>query len=338
MAEILAPVAGSVTTMATSRLGAALLHATLWVTPYPMARAVRRQFAASGAATNQALEAHVPDDVEWWFDEPYGTAPHEVYDLYRPFDPDGTRPVLPAIVWVHGGGFVGGDKGHLRGWCCILASRGFAVVAPRYTLAPEVAYPAPVQQVVDVLGHLTRDAAAVGVDPDRIVVAGDSAGAQIAAQAAAVVADPAYADASGVVVAEGTPVPAGAVLCCGPYDLALVRPGKGLFADFETCCMWSYAGTRSFRTSRDFTTMSVVDHVSPAFPPTFVTVGNADPLAPHTESLVRALEAQGVAVEQACFAADHQPALEHEYQFDLSLADARDALARIVAFAEARTR
>jgi acetyl esterase/lipase len=320
-----------------ARLGAAALHATLWVSPYPMARAVRRQFRASGAATNRALEEHAPDDVEWWFDEAYGPAAHEVFDLYRPFDPAGGRPVLPAIVWVHGGGFVGGDKSDLRGWCCILASRGFAVVAPRYSLAPEVEYPAPVQQVVDLLGFLAREAAAVGVDPARLVLCGDSAGAQIAAQAAAVIADPEYAEECGVEVPYDIVAPAGAVLCCGPYDLSLVRPGKGLMADFETCCMWSYSGNRAFRQSLDFATMSVVDHLTPDFPPTFVTVGNADPLAPHTESLVRALEAEGVPVEQACFAADHLPALEHEYQFDLSLADARDTLEKIVAFAKGLT-
>ncbi len=321
-----------------ARMAGAALHATLWATPYPMARAVRRQFAASGAATNRALEELAPPEVEWWFDEPYGSAHDEVLDRYRPFDADGARPVLPAIVWVHGGGFVGGAKEHLRGWCCILAARGFAVVAPRYSLAPEVEYPAPVQQVVDVISHLGRDAARLGIDPARVVLAGDSAGAQIAAQVAAVLTDSEYAAACDVEVAEGTTAPVATVLCCGPYDLGLVRPGKGIMADFETCCMWSYSGSRAFRTSRVFSTMSVVDHVTPAFPPTFVTVGNADPLAPHTVSLVDALEAQGVPVEQACFDAAHAPALDHEYQFDLSLADARETLEKIMEFAERRTR
>jgi len=324
-----------------ARFVGAVLHATLWVSPYPMARAVRRQFAASGAVTNRALEERAPAEVEWWFDELYGGGRREVLDLYRPFDADGDadgdRPRLPAMVWVHGGGFVGGAKEHLRGWCCILAARGFAVVAPAYGLAPEVEYPAPVQQVVDVVSHLGRDAARLGVDPARIVIAGDSAGAQIAAQVAAVLADAEYAEECDVEVAEGTPVPAAAVLCCGPYDLSLVRPGKGLMADFETCCMRSYSGSRDFRTSRGFATMSVVDHVTPAFPPTFVTVGNADPLAPHTVSLVDALRAQGVRVETACFAEDHRPALEHEYQFDLSLADARETLEKIVEFARRST-
>lgn len=319
------------------RFGAAVLHATLWFSPYPMARAVRRQFAASGAATNRALEELAPPAVEWWFDEPYGPARDEVLDLYRPFDADGERPMLPAIVWVHGGGFVGGDKSHLRGWCCLLAAHGFAVVAPRYSLAPEVEYPTPVQQVVDVISHLGRDAARLGVDPRRVVLAGDSAGAQIAAQVAAVLTDAAYAEACDVEVAQGTSAPVATVLCCGPYDLGLVRPGKGLMADFETCCMWSYSGSRTFRTSRSFATMSVVAHVTADFPPTFVTVGNADPLSPHTASLVAALAAQGVVVERACFDVDHVPALGHEYQFDLSLADARDTLQRIVEFATSHT-
>ena len=90
--------------------------------------------------------------------------------------------------------------------------------------------------------------------------------------------------------------------------------------------LWSYSGRRTFATSRDFATFSVVRHLTPQFPPTFVTVGNADPFAPHTDALVDALREQGVAVDDVRFAADHRPALGHEYQFDLSRAEARDDL------------
>ncbi len=77
-----------------ARFGAAALHATLWVTPYPMARAARRQFAASGAATNRALEELAPPEVEWWFDEPYGSAPDELLDLYRQAKAEYGDPVV----------------------------------------------------------------------------------------------------------------------------------------------------------------------------------------------------------------------------------------------------
>jgi acetyl esterase/lipase len=315
-------------------VGGAALRASLSLTPRAAIRALRRRFAATGAATNRALEDGAPSDVEWWFGEPYGPGRDERCDLYRPFDPTGSRSVLPTIAWVHGGAFVAGDPTDLRGWCCRLASRGFAVVAPSYSRAPEARYPTPVQQVLDLLAFLARERERLGIDPTRVVLAGDSAGAQIGAQVAAVLVDDDYAAAVGVECEAALPPPAGMLLCCGPYDLGLVDAHDGPFANFLTTVLWSYSGQRTFSTSPDFATFSVLRHLTPDFPPTFVTVGNADPLAPHTDALVDALRDQGVSVDDVRYPADHAPPLGHEYQFDLSLADARASFELMTAFAQ----
>ena len=59
---------------------------------------------------------------------------------------------------------------------------------------------------------------------------------------------------------------------------------------------------------------------------------DADPLAEHSRHLVDALQSEGVDVDALFYPPDHQPALPHEYQFDLDLADARTAFARLVDF------
>lgn len=71
-----------------------------------------------------------------------------------------------------------------------------------------------------------------------------------------------------------------------------------------------------------------------ALPPSFLSAGNGDPLAPHSQALVDALQAQGVAVDALCFPDDHVPALPHEYPFNLDVATGREALARSLAFLE----
>ena len=73
-------------------------------------------------------------------------------------------------------------------------------------------------------------------------------------------------------------------------------------------------------------------HLTEAFPPTFLTVGNADPLEAQSHALRTLLESRGVEVDALLYAPDHEPALEHEYQFDLELEDARIALKRLVEF------
>ena len=81
--------------------------------------------------------------------------------------------------------------------------------------------------------------------------------------------------------------------------------------------MWSYSGKRDYLDDPAFATFSVTDNVTSAFPPSFITVGNTDPLRPHSELLAEKLRAQGVETETLFFPDDQQPPLGHEYQFDL---------------------
>ncbi|MCD9623968.1 alpha/beta hydrolase [Rhabdothermincola salaria] len=314
------------------------LKASAKVSPVPIAFAVRKLFEQTGAETTATLRRHAPIDVVVWPDEPYGERPEEVADIFVPARSAGPGVQLPTVVWVHGGGFVGGSKEQLAGWFRILADAGFCVVAPRYSLAPRAHHPTPVRQVVAVLDHLRRDPVRLHVDPTRLVIAGDSAGAHIAAQAALVVTDPRFARRLGVRTTIDPAHLRATVLCCGIYDVAAMDDPTSPFGPFFDAVMWAYAGTRRWRLDQAFTLgTSLPGHVTAAFPPAFVTVGNADPLAPQSDELVGALEAAGVVHDALRFPGDHQPALEHEYQFDLDLDDARLALDRMVAFVRAHT-
>jgi len=78
--------------------------------------------------------------------------------------------------------------------------------------------------------------------------------------------------------------------------------------------------------------MSLHTHVTATYPPAFISVGNADPLAPQSAMFADAMRAQGVAVDPLFFPDDYTPALPHEYQFFLSTDAARLALDRSLAF------
>ena len=85
-----------------------------------------------------------------------------------------------------------------------------------------------------------------------------------------------------------------------------------------------------------FATCSVANHLSPAFPPALITVGNADPLRPHSELMVERLRAHGLEPETLFFPGDREPPLSHEYQFDLDTDAGRLFLGRMLAFLERR--
>jgi acetyl esterase/lipase len=305
---------------------------SLLVSPRPGALVLRRAFAANGAAIAAALAKHVPPGIEAVLDEPYGAGLDERLDVYRPA---GDGP-LPAVVWIHGGGWIGGSKEELANWCRLIAGEGFAVASVGYSLAPAHRYPTPVRQALAALAHVQANAERLGLDPGWIVLAGDSAGAHIAAQVALIATDPAYAQAVGL---ESTLAPErlrGVVLACGPFDLSHATGSTPAGTHFLTTVLWAYSGRRRFGEDPNLALASVTDHVTERFPPAFVTVGNADPLRVHSEALVRRLEARGVEVDTLFWPDDHDPPLAHEYQFDLDAEAGRYAFDRMVAFLRQR--
>lgn len=87
----------------------------------------------------------------------------------------------PALVYVHGGGWVEGDKAEGAGWRH-LTGRGYLVVSLNYRLATEtVKFPAMIADVQCAIRHLRAHASAYNLDPERIGVLGSSAGGHLAA-------------------------------------------------------------------------------------------------------------------------------------------------------------
>jgi acetyl esterase/lipase len=99
-------------------------------------------------------------------------------DLYLPAAK--TAALLPAIVFVHGGGWQSGVRANFTPMAIRMAERGFAAVTVSYRLSPEARYPAAIHDVKAALRWVRAHAGDHGIDPQRIAVGGGSAGGQIA--------------------------------------------------------------------------------------------------------------------------------------------------------------
>jgi acetyl esterase len=309
-------------------LMACLLAAVLEISPWPSALLIRWVFDLSGELTNARLAPRVPPGI--------ATVPDEMYAAGDPdarldvFFPAGTRAGqgLLTVVWIHGGGFVSGSKEQVGNYARILAAGGHTVAAIEYSLAPGNTYPTPLRQTNRALAYLVQHTQRLHVDPARLVLAGDSAGAQLAAQLANVITSPAYAHMLGITPTVAPEQLAGVLLFCGPYRMKGSNGGGPLARWFGRTLQWSYSGRRDYAHDERGRTLPVANFLTPEFPPAFVSVGNADSLAPDSYALAAGLHRLGVRVETLFFPPDYAPQLPHEYQFYLDTAEARVALAR----------
>jgi len=152
-----------------------------------------------------------PDEARVTRDISYG--PHERHrlDIFRP----AASALAPCVLFVHGGGFVMGDKGgvgapfhnNVGAWA---QAEGFVGATMTYRLAPQASWPDGRDDVIAAVCHLADHAAEYGIDRKRIFIMGTSAGATHVADAVA-----APGAATGKI--------AGGVMISGIYDLALAE-------------------------------------------------------------------------------------------------------------------
>lgn len=306
-------------------------YAAFKLSPWPGVLVIRHLFDGEAEKANVALAGHIPvgitEKLNLRYDPNDADALLDIY--YPPGHGSGAAP--PTIVWTHGGAWVSGSKDLISNYLRVLAGHGFVVVGVDYTIAPSATYPTPVRQANAALGYLTREAATLGIDATRLFLAGDSAGSQLSAQLANVIAVPAYAEAVGIAPAIERTALRGVILHCGAFDATTVNL-EGGFGGFLRTVLWAYFGSKDFLNDPRLSQFSVINHITADFPPTFISAGNADPLGSQSTAFAAKAESTGIVVDKLFFAEDYTPPLGHEYQFTLETEAGKEALARAVAF------
>jgi len=208
-------------------------------------------------------------------DVAYGPGPRQRLDVYTP---KGQRAEgAPVLVFFYGGGWNSGRREHYRFAGRALASRGFVTVVPDYRVYPEVRYPAFLEDSADAVRWARDHAREYGGDPDRIVLAGHSAGAYNAVMLGL---DQQYLRAAGV-----DPMAIrGVVGLSGPYDFAPFRAQSAIDA---------------FGQAPDAAATQPVNHVRADAPPMLLIQGLNDRIVEprNTRSLADALREVGAPVE-----------------------------------------
>ncbi|MGK5501006.1 alpha/beta hydrolase [Streptomyces sp. URMC 125] len=254
--------------------------------------AARASQAGQLAAAVAAADTAGVDVEEVLVPGPAG-APRVRLRLYRP---RGAAGPLPAVYGIHGGGFVLGSPDVDHDWNLMLCRELRAlVVSVDYRLAPEHPFPAPLEDCYAGLCGLVEAAGDLGVDPGRIALWGDSAGAGLAAGLTLLARD------------RGGPAVCFQHLCSPALDDRLGTPSARLFTDTP---VWNRRNARlsweAYLGHGVPGTPGVSPYAAPAragvialsgLPPAYVSVMEFDPLRDEGIDYARALLAAGVPVE-----------------------------------------
>lgn len=290
------------------------------ISPIPGAFVISTVFDAEAQSKREAMQSHTPaTPVSVTSDIPYADAKETTLDIYTPQSATQDDQALPAVIWTHGGAWLSGDKVDSDAYFKKLANQGFIVIAPNYTLAPKATYPSQITQLNQALHYINTNADALSINRQKIVLAGDSAGAQLSSQMAAIITNPTYAKTVGIAPAM-TPSQINALLLfCGIYQLETltnVSPNLPKIVGWGMdITVWSLFGSRDINNPH-IKQASTFYHANKAFPPSFISGGNGDGLTTtQSKPFAAKLQSLGVDTTTLFYNDNHTPSLPHENQF-----------------------
>jgi acetyl esterase/lipase len=202
-------------------------------------------------------------------------------DFYRAVG----RSPAPCVIFLHGGGWFSGGHHDNRPFTLWLARQGYAVATIDYRLLPRYRWPAPREDVLAAIAFLRVHAAELGLDPNRIVLLGRSAGAQLAEATAYAAHDPGI---RGVIAFYGV-----TDLRAGWHDAAGTHNRLNGWTEQEL--LQKFLGGTPETAPAAYDSASGLALVGPDSPPTLLIHGGLDSLVPvnYSERLAAKLTAAG---------------------------------------------
>jgi acetyl esterase/lipase len=211
----------------------------------------------------------------------YGAEPHQLLDVYTPDTPGD----YPVVIYIQGGGWNSGNKELYALVAQKLVPHGMVVVVPKYALYPDATYPQMVADVASVVAWSNQHIAEYGGNPQRIVLGGQSAGAQLSAMA---LLDDQQLRTAGV----------DAAVVCGYYGISGVYDIAAQYAYEQSFGRTAPVMTAVMGGPTAFAATSPVSAIRPGLPPMLLVHGDADETVPMQMTLdfATALRQAGVEV------------------------------------------
>jgi len=223
--------------------------------------------------------------------------------------PEGAGP-FPLLIYVHGGGFISMDKSHYTRIAKSFAAAGYVVFNVNYRRAPRFRFPDNLTDVGSAVSWAMSNAIAYRGNPDRVFMAGDSAGAHLVSTYATSLVDPSQAKALRIERLTRPRRIAGLVLFYGAFDTETILATGFPFAKMM---LESFLSRDPAVFKERSKAASPIRHVTGGYPPCFISYAEKDKLAPESIAFARELESKGVEHEVMAFTPSECRVIPHGY-------------------------
>jgi len=236
---------------------------------------------------------------------------------YRLYAPEGDPPA-PGFIFFHGGGLVAGSiETHDRVAAALAEATGCRLISVDYRLAPEHKFPAATEDAIAATEFVARNAASLGIDAEKLVVGGDSAGGTLAA----VVCQHALRHGPAIVAQ---------CLICPVLDFEEISPSREAFAENHLidratleADLADYLPDGTDPADVRISPLRAL-HVA-GLPATIIHTAEFDPMRDEGNAYARKLLAAGVSVEHVC----HDGMIHNFHAMSAVLPQARLILSQI---------
>lgn len=178
--------------------------------------------------------------------------PKQTLDVIRPIG----QGKFPILVFIHGGGWVSGNKANYLRLCRCYANAGFLVFSLNYRLAPSYPFPAALQDITLAMEWIIAHAQRYDGDGERLFLAGDSAGAYCATWLTAALYERQLLKAAQIETELAAGIIHGLILFYGIYNLRTLS---------QTGFPGIIHAARAFQQGAPMKILSPIDHIAPGF-------------------------------------------------------------------------
>jgi len=208
----------------------------------------------------------------------YGPSTQQTLDVYQPPNRTSQTP-KPAIVFIHGGGWTGGDKDDFKDLAVYFSQQGFVTFSVNYRLVwtPELRHPVPYDDVQTAMRFLRSRATLYGIDPGRMGAMGGSAGGHLVG----LLGTTETRDNSNQALAAYSSRATCVVDLFGPMDLMMPLPTTPDDIDW---LVFNLIGDTRENAPQAYRDASPIEHIDATTVPFLIFQGGADPIVPAAQS------------------------------------------------------